>query len=170
VSTNRIRVNHFIKSPQLRVITDDGQNLGVISLSEALGKAQDMGLDLIEISPTANPPIAKIMDFGKYQYLENKKQKAAKSKAHITETKSIQVKIGTGDHDLELKAKKTSEWLKEGHRVKIDLYLTGRTKFMDIKFLNERLDRVLKLISETYKVADPVKKGPKGLTIVIEKA
>ncbi len=169
VSTPRIRINHFIKAPELRVITDDGRNLGVISLQEALREAEAMGADLIEISPTATPPVAKIMDFGKYQYLENKKQKVAKAKAHVTETKSLQVKIGTGDHDLELKAKKASEWLREGNRIKIDLYLTGRSKYMEMKFLTERLDRVLKLISEPYKVADSVKKGPKGLTIVIEK-
>lgn len=127
-------------------------------------------MDLIEISPTATPPVAKIMDFGKYQYVENKKQKVAKSKSHTTEVKSLQVKIGTGDHDLALKAKKASEWLKEGHRIKVDLYLTGRAKYMEMKFLTERLDRVLKLISEEYKVADSVKKGPKGLSVIIEKA
>ncbi len=170
MATPRIRINQFIKAPELRVITDDGQNLGVISFDEAFRLAKEAGLDLLEISPTATPPIAKIMDFGKYQYLENKKLKTAKSKAHVTETKSLQVKIGTGDHDLELKAKKASEWLKEGNRIKIDLFLTGRSKYMDFKFLTERLERVLKLISETYKIADPIKKGPKGLTVVIEKA
>lgn len=170
MSTPRIRINHYIKAPELRVITDDGQNLGILSLGEALARAQEAGLDLIEISPTAQPPIAKIMDFGKYQYVENKKQKNAKAKTHVTETKSLQVKIGTGDHDLELKAKKASEWLKEGHRIKIDLFLSGRSKYMDIKFLTERLERVLKLISEEFKVADPIKKGPKGLTVTIEKA
>lgn len=164
------RINHQIRSQELRVITDDGQNLGILSLKEALGKAEEMGADLIEISPNAVPPIAKIMDFGKFQYIESKKQKQARSKAHTTETKSLQVKIATGDHDLELKAKKASEWLKEGNRIKIDLFLTGRSKYMDQKFLTERLQRVLKLISEEYKIADPIKKGPKGLTVVIEKS
>lgn len=130
---------------------DDGTNLGVITLNEALKAAQQAGLDLIEISPTANPPVAKIMDFGKYQYLENKKLKQAKSKSHSTETKSLQVKVGTGEHDLDLKAKKASEWLREGNRIKIDLFLTGRSKYMDVKFLTGRLERVLKLITETYK-------------------
>ncbi len=166
----RIRINQFIKATELRVVTDDGQNLGVITLQAALKAAQDAGLDLIEISPTANPPVAKIMDFGKYQYLENKKLKQAKAKAHSTETKSLQVKIGTSEHDLDMKARKASEWLKEGNRIKIDLFLTGRSKYMEMKFLTERLERVLKLITETYKIADPIKKGPKGLTVVIEKS
>jgi translation initiation factor IF-3 len=138
-------------------------------LSEALNKALAEGLDLIEISPNANPPVAKIMDNGKFQYEENKKLKVAKSKAKVVETKSLQVKIGTGDHDLALKAKKASEWLKEGNRIKIDLFLPGRSKYMNIQFLKERLDRLFRLITEEYKVAEEPKKSPKGLTAVIEK-
>ncbi len=152
------------------MVTDDGDNLGVITLREALAKAEEYGVDLIEISPSAKPPVAKLMDFGKYQYMESKKQKAAKAKSKVTETKTVQVKMGTGDHDLDLKAKKTSEWLKEGHRVKIDLFLTGRSKYMDFNFLRTRMDRILHLITEEYKVADAPKKGPKGLTVTIEKA
>ena len=170
MSIQRIRINHFIKAPELRVITESGENLGVITLVEALKQAQARNLDLIEISPTATPPVAKIMDYGKFQYAENKKQKVAKTKAHTVEIKNIQVKVGTGDHDLELKAKKASGWLKDGNRIKIDLFLPGRTKYMDIKFLEERMARVLKLITEQYKIADPAKKSPKGLSIIIEKA
>lgn len=154
----------------MRVIGSDGVNLGVITLSQALEKANSLGLDLIEVSPNATPPIAKIMDYGKFQYDEKKKLRSAKAKSHTTEVKNVQVKIGTGDHDLELKAKKASEWLKEGHRVKIDLFLTGRSKYMDIKFLKERLERILVLITEQYKIADEPKKSLKGLTTVIEKA
>ena len=149
---------------------EDGLNLGVISFKEALDKAREEGLDLIEISPKANPPVAKIMDYGKFQYAENKKLKLSKTKAHKVEVKNIQVKVGTGEHDLELKAKKASAWLKEGNRIKIDLFLPGRTKYMDIKFLKERMERVLKLITEEYKVSDEAKKSPKGLSIVIERA
>jgi translation initiation factor IF-3 len=141
-----------------------------LSFKEALELAESQGLDLIEISPNANPPVGKIMDFGKYQYEAAKKLKKAKANASSSETKSIQVKIGTGDHDLELKAKTASKWLKEGHRIKIELFLSGRSKYMDEKFLKERLDRILHLITEDYKVSDSYKKGPKGLTITIEKA
>ncbi len=149
---------------------EDGGNLGVISFKEALDKAREAGLDLIEISPKAVPPVAKIMDYGKFQYAENKKLKVAKTKAHTVEIKNIQVKVGTGDHDLELKAKKASGWLKEGNRIKIDLFLPGRTKYMDKKFLRDRMDRVLNLITEKYKIADEAKSSPKGLSIVIERA
>ena len=149
----------------MRVIGPNGENFGVISFEKALKEAEDRHLDLIEISPNAKPPVAKIMDFGKFQYEQKKKQK----KGHITETKSLQIKIGTGEHDLELKAKKASGFLKNGHRVKIDLFLIGRTKYMDKEFLQERLERILHLITEEYKIADGPKRSPKGLTVVIEK-
>ena len=168
--TPRVRINHQIRAAELRVIGPQGENFGVISLSEALKRAGEAGLDLIEISPNAAPPVAKIMDYGKFQYVENKKQKAAKAKVHTVEVKTIQVKIGTSEHDLGLKAKKVSEWLVEGHRVKVDLYLTGRSKYMEFKFLQERLGRILKLIAVSYKVTEPVRKGLKGLSMVIEKA
>lgn len=164
-----VRINNEITARELRVLTDGGDNLGVLPLSVALSKAREMELDLVEISPTANPPVAKIVDFGKWQYQEQKKKKEAKAKTHIQETKNIQVKIGTGEHDLELKAKMASKFLSEGHRVKVDLYLRGRAKYMDKKFLHERLDRMLKFITEEYRVVDEIKPGPKGLTVTIER-
>ncbi|MCX6752866.1 MAG: translation initiation factor IF-3 [Candidatus Nomurabacteria bacterium] len=165
----RERINNQIRAKELRVLDSENKNLGLLSFKEALELATKQGLDLIEISPNGNPPIAKIADFGKYQYEQSKKQKKAKANAKPTETKSIQVKIGTGDHDLELKAKTASKWLKEGHRIKVELFLAGRAKYMDEKFLKERLDRVLHFITENYKISDPYKKGPKGIIITIEK-
>ena len=78
--------------------------------------------------------------------------------------------MGTSEHDLELKARKVSEWLSEGNRVNISLYLAGRAKYMPQRFLEERLARILKLVPVEYKTADPVRRGPKGLSMVIEKA
>jgi len=164
----QIRINNQIKARELRVITEDGNNIGVVSLEEALQKASDEKLDLIEISPKANPPIAKIMDYGKFLYQQKKKQKDAKAKSHSTETKNIQVKIGTSENDLNLKAKKASAWLKEGHRIKLDLYLVGRAKYTDMKFKKERLERILNLITEDYKIAEDAKKSPKGVTMILE--
>lgn len=169
-SKDRIRINDEIRSSELRVIDEEGTTLGVLSSDEALKIAEERGLDLIEISPNAQPPVAKVMDYGKFQYQQKKKQREAKAKSHTTETKNIQVKIGTSEHDLGLKAKRASEWLTEGHRVKIDLFLAGRAKYTEMDFKKERLQRVLDLISEEYKVAEEAKKSPKGLTIVIERA
>jgi translation initiation factor IF-3 len=166
----KVRINEQIKVPELRVIDDEEGNLGVMPTREAIDRARAKGLDLIEVSPTAIPPIAKITDYGRFQYTSQKKEREAKSKAHITETKNVQVKIGTGERDLELKAKKASEWLKDGHRVKLDLFLPGRSKYMDPKFLEERMDRMLKLVTEEFKVAEGPVKSPKGMTIVIERS
>ena len=166
----RERINNQIRASELRVLDSENKNLGVLSIRDALELAQSKNLDLIEVAPNANPPLAKIMDFGRYQYEANKKLKKSKAGAKHTETKSIQIKIGTGDHDLELKAKTASKWLKEGHRIKVELFLAGRAKYMDEKFLKERLDRILHLITEEYKVSDSYKRGPKGLITTIEKA
>jgi translation initiation factor IF-3 len=165
----RVKINHQIKASELRVITAVGENLGVLPIGKALEEARKRDLDLIEVSPSAVPPVAKIMDYGKYSYDEKKKAKSARSRTVTTEVKTVQVKIGTGEHDLNLKAKRVSEWLAEGNRVKIDLYLVGRSKYMDFKFLKERLERILKLITVEYKIAQEAVKGPKGLTIFVEK-
>lgn len=165
----KIRINLAIRSPELRVIGAQGENYGVITRAEALGHAETANLDLIEISPNAVPPVAKIMDYGKYQYEISKKQREMKSKSHTTETKGIQVKIGTGEHDLSLKARRAAEWLTEGHRVKVDLFLWGRYKSMEEAFLKERLERFLKLIPADYKIAEPIKRSPKGFTSTIER-
>jgi len=91
-----------------------------------------------------------------------------KAKSHVTETKSVQVKIGTGENDLNLKAKRAAEWLGEGHRVKVDLFLWGRYKYMEFNFLKERLELFLKMIPAST-MADPIAKSPKGLSTTLER-
>jgi translation initiation factor IF-3 len=166
----RVLINQSIRAKELRVIDANGENLGVISTQEALRLAGEAGLDLIEISPMAQPPVAKIMDHGKYQYELKKKAKEVKAKSHVTETKGMQVKIGTGEHDLALKAKRVAGWLEEGHRVKIDLFLWGRYKYMEESFLKERLSRFLKIIPAEYRIADEIKRSPKGFSTTLERA
>jgi translation initiation factor IF-3 len=166
---DRTRINNAIRAKELRVIGSKGENLGVLTLAAALEAAESVNLDLIEISPNANPPVAKIMDFGQYRYETKRKASEVKSKSHVTETKSVQIKIGTGEHDQTLKAKKAAEWLNEGHRVKVDLFLSGRYKYMEESFLKERLERFLKIIPAEYKLAEEVKKSPKGYMTTLER-
>ncbi len=153
-------------APELRVIDEEGANLGVLPTIEALKMAQERNLDLIEVSATAVPPIAKIMEYGKFLYQEQKKAKV--TKGATTETKIIKITLGTSEHDLELKAKKISEFLKAKDRVVISLVLRGRAKGVDRRFAQERMERILKFITEPYKVASPAKSGPAGITITIE--
>ena len=162
-------MNEGIRAKEVRVLGPEGENFGVLSAAEALAKARELGLDLIEISPNANPPVAKITDYGKFKYEQKKKDKEVKQRAKVTETKEAQVKIGTSQNDMNIKASKIGAWLREGHRVKIDLFLWGRYKYMEFAFLKERLERFLAIIPESYKMADEIRKSPKGLSVVIER-
>lgn len=168
-TTEKVRINREIHSPELRVIGAEGENLGVLSIAEALKAAQKAELDLIEISPNAKPPVAKIMDYGKFQYEQKKKESAARAKAKVSETKEVQIKVGTGEHDMGLKAKKAAEWLAEGHRVRAELFLKGRYKGMEEAFLKTRLEKFLLLIPYPYRVAEPIAKAPKGFAAIIER-
>lgn len=165
----RAKMNEGIRATEVRVIGPQGENFGVMETRAAVAKAQELGLDLIEISPNAIPPVAKITDYGKFKYEQKKKERDVKAKAHVTETKITQVKIGTSERDMHIKASKAAIWLREGHRVKVDLFLWGRYKYMEFNFLKERLERFLAIIPESYKIADEIRKGPKGLSVVIER-
>lgn len=153
----------------MRVMGPDGENFGVLPREEALSKAREYGLDLVEISPNATPPVVKIIEYGKYLYEQSKKARENKAKSHQTETKSVQVKIGTSEHSMGIKAKQASEWLAEGHRVRFELYLQGRAKYLDKTFLKDRMERFLKFITVDFKIAEPVKQAPKGMSMVLEK-
>lgn len=166
-NNQRLKINEGIRASELRVL-QDGEDSKVMSKDEALALAESQGLDLIEISAKANPPVARITDYGKFVYDQKKKQKEIKAKQHNVEVKNIQVKLGTGDADLSLKAQKATQWLKEGHRVKAELYLRGRSKYMDKEFLHGRLEKVLSLITHGYKVVEEHKKSSKGIAILIE--
>lgn len=109
------------------------------------------------------------MDFGKYKYQEERKTREAKKKARQTEVRAIRVSIGTSEHDLEMKAKNASKFLGEGDRVRIELVLKGRAKYLDKEFITGRLQRILDFIVERHKIVEGPKKGPRGIYILIEK-
>ena len=151
------------------MIGAQGENLGLLSFSDAFKAAQDANLDLIEISPNAVPPVAKIMDYGKFQYEQKKRESAARAKAKVSETKEVQIKVGTGENDMRLKAKKAAEWLAEGHRVRMELFLKGRYKGMEEAFLKTRLEKFMLLIPYPYRIAEPITKAPKGFAAILER-
>jgi translation initiation factor IF-3 len=170
VRKQHICINEGIRAREVRVISDDAGNLGVMLTRDAIKAAEERGLDLIEISPDAQPPVAKIMDYGKYQYEQKKKQKEIKAKTvnKAGEIKNVQIKIGTSDNDVSMKAKRADEWLHDGNRVKVELFLRGRSKYTEKDFQKERLQRILDFISEPYKIVEDLKKGPKGIYVLIE--
>lgn len=165
----RLNINQEIRARELRVIGAEGENFGVLPIEEALAKAKEAGQDLIEISPQAVPPVAKIADYGKFEYERSKKDKAVRAKSKVSETKEVQIKVGTGEHDMMLKARKAAQWLEEGHRVRAELFLKGRYKGMEEAFLKERLMKFLERIPYAYRIADPVVRSPKGFAGIIER-
>ena len=169
MATDRLRINNEIHADELRVIGAEGENLGVMSVRDALAAAARAELDLIEISPKATPPVARIADYGKFEYERRKKEKEVKAKAKVSETKEVQIKVGTGDHDQALKARKAAEWLAEGHRVRAELFLKGRYKGMSEEFLRNRLEMFLARIPYAFRMAEPIARAPKGFAGVIER-
>lgn len=110
----------------MRLIGIDGQQLGVVSIAEALQQARDAGYDLAEIAPNAQPPVAKILDWGKYRYEQTKQLQKSKKKQHQVEVKTVRVGLKIGDHDLNVKLRKARQFLTEGNKVKFSLLFRGR--------------------------------------------
>ena len=120
------RINDEIRVPQVRLIDDAGEMIGVMSAREALIRAYDVGLDLVEISPNAVPPVCKILDYGKYKYEQQKKANEARKKQKVVEIKEIKVRPNIDDHDYEVKMKQMKNFIGEGDKVKVTLRFRGR--------------------------------------------
>jgi translation initiation factor IF-3 len=123
---NTIRINHRIRVPEVRVVGDDGQMLGVLATHEALRLAQERGLDLVEVNPKAVPPVCKILDFGKFKYEEKKRQREAKRKQTVVEVKEIKMRPKTDDHDFAVKVRAARNFLESGNKVKVTVRFRGR--------------------------------------------
>lgn len=121
-------VNENIRFPQVRVITDDGQHLGVLPTPEALQKAREMELDLVVIQPKAEPPVAKIVEFGKYKYEQEKEARKQKANAKTVEVKGIRLSARIGPHDIEVRKEQAKKFLANGDKVKVEIILRGREK------------------------------------------
>jgi translation initiation factor IF-3 len=123
---DRMRVNERIRVREIRVIDDTGQQVGIMSPQQALAIAREKGLDLVEISPTASPPVCRIMDYGKFQYLEQKRQRQAKKHQKVIEVKEIKFRPKVDEHDYQFKKKHIERFLSEGDKVKATIFFRGR--------------------------------------------
>ena len=121
-----IRINEYIRVPEIRVVDSDGTALGIIPVQQALDKARERGLDLVEVSPTAAPPVCRIMDFGKYKFEIQKKQKISKAKQHIIKIKEIKFHPKTGENDYNYRLVQAKEFLEKGYKVKATVVFRGR--------------------------------------------
>lgn len=123
---NEPNINQYIKAQSIRLVGADGEMVGIVALKEGLRLAEEAGLDLVEISPNAEPPVCKILDYGKYKYQMQKKQQEAKKKQKVIEIKEIKLRPGIDKHDLEIKMRHVREFLSEGDKVKFTLRFRGR--------------------------------------------
>lgn len=120
------RINERIRSPEIRLIGAEGENVGVVTPAQALQMAEEAGLDLVEISPNATPPVCKIMDFGKFKYEQQKKEAEARKKQKIIEIKEVKFRPGTDKHDYDVKMRSVLKFLGNGDKVKVTLRFRGR--------------------------------------------
>lgn len=154
--------NHRIRARELRVIDANGENLGVLTKQEALNKAHQMDLDLVVIAENANPPVAKILDFNKFLYEENKKESASKAKSKKSELKEFRFGPNIGKGDLDQRIERTREFIEDGNRVRFTVQLRGREKaFPDVA--REKIEIVAKELEDVAKIEGKIKKSPSDL-------
>jgi len=164
-----LRINHRIRVPEIRVIADEGEQLGVLPTHEALRIAEERGLDLVEISPRAFPPVCRIMDYGKYKYEEAKKKQQARKRASTVETKEIKFRPKTEEHDMAFKVKHIRRFLEEGNKVRLAVVFRGREITHPRTGMNV-LDRVVELCNDIATVeATPNMEGRRMIMVIAPK-
>lgn len=154
--------------PEVRVIDETGQQIGVMKIQEALALAQEHEMDLVEVSPQARPPVVKLIDFDKFRYQQKKLEQQQKKKLKKIDIKGIRLSLRISEHDMGIKAKRSVEFLEEGHKVKVDLLLRGREKaHPEMGF--EVIKKFLALIPAYVTEAAPKQQGPFISTVIGKK-
>ena len=159
-------VNEDIREKEIRVIANDGSQLGVISTKEAQAIADEAELDLVMISPTAKPPVCKIMDLGKFVYEQQKKEKEAKKNQRVINIKEVRVSLTIEEHDISIKAKNARKFLLDGDKVKITVRFRGRE--MELTHMGQRiLDNFAQKLEDVSIIEKPAKKEGRNMTMVL---
>jgi len=165
---DKVLVNNYIRAKEVRVIDNEGKQLGVMNIFDAIDLAKSRGLDLIQVTEKVDPPVCRIADYGKYLYSQQKKEKKIKTQGG--ELKEIRLGFNISPHDIETKAKQAEKFLKAGDKVKVSMVLRGREKALGDYAKNKTLsflEEVDKIIS--IKVERELKREPKGFTIIVSK-
>jgi translation initiation factor IF-3 len=164
--TMQVRVNHRIRVPEVRVIAADGAQLGIMSSQDAIRSALEQGLDLVEVNPKAEPPVCKIMDFGRFKYEEKKKANEAKKRQSVVEVKEVKVRPKTDDHDLATKIKHIRRFLEEGNKARITVRFRGREITHPEKG-REVIDEILKALEGLIVIESNAIMEGKQMTLLI---
>jgi len=166
IISNTIRINDQIRSNELRVIGAEGQQLGIMSRADALQLAEQAGLDLVEISPNAAPPVVKIIDWGKYQYQKMKEQQKSRKNAKVIELKQMRLGLKIGSNDLSIKLRKIAEFLNEGHKVKILVVFKGR-EMAHQELGYQLMEKIMSLLPENIVVEQQPQLAGRNLSITV---
>ncbi len=163
------RVNDQIKAPKVRLVGGDGEQLGIVPIEDALKKAEDQNLDLVEVAPQANPPVCKILDYGKFRYNQQKRLRESKKKQHVIANKEVRMRPGIGDHDLETKINHAIKFLQEGSRLKITVRFRGR-ELSRQDLGTTLLDRVVEMLADYAEIdKSPIVEGRNMIVYLIPK-
>ena len=161
-----MRINKEIRVPKVRLIGKDGKQIGIVPTAQALTQAQSDNLDLVEISPNANPPVCKIIDYGKYRYQMTKKERENKKAQHQAKLKEVKVKPNINDHDLEVKTKRAREFIEKGNKVKVTCMFRGRE--MARPELGQKVvHRLVEALSDIAQTEAPPKQMGRNYSLVL---
>lgn len=160
------RINERIRARECRLIDDAGEQLGVVNTREALSLAREKGLDLIEVSPTANPPVCKIMDYGKYKYEQGKREREARKKSHVSEIKGVKLRPSIDEHDFQFKLKNALKFLQEGDKVKFTVIFRSR-EITHPEIARRSLDRIAEASADVAVVEKPASMEGRTMTMVL---
>jgi len=165
--TDEVRINEKIRSRQVRLISSEGEQLGILTLDDALNEAKDKGLDLVEVAPNSDPPVCRVMDYGKFRYEASKKVQEARKKTRGGQMKEIKLRPHTEDHDLGFKVKNLQKFLEKKHRVKVSVFFRGR-EMAFMKAGDDLLKRVAEEVSDIGTVDQPpAREARNRMTMVI---
>lgn len=148
-STTLYRTNQYIRVPEVRVIDENGEALNVMPTEKALALAQERGYDLVEVSPKAEPPVCRFLDYGQFKYEREKEARAKKANARKVEVKGIRLSVKMGAHDEQVRRQKATEFLGEGHKIKVELMLRGREK-AHVDIAKQRIEGFIASLKETH--------------------
>ena len=161
-----MRINNRIRSREVRVVGEAGEQLGVLVTPDALKKAEEAGLDLVEVAPTAVPPVCRIMDYSKYKYEQEKREKEARKKQKIVHLKEIRLGPKIGEHDYRFKLKNLEDFLKRGDKVKITMMFKGR-EMAHVDLGRKILDRLASDISQVGEIEESPRQEGRFINMVI---
>ena len=162
----KTRVNRQIRISPVRVISPDGEQLGILPIERALEIAEEQGLDLVEVAPLARPPVCRIMDYGKFKYEEQRKAREARKKQHHVQIKEVKMRPGIEDHDFEFKTRHARRFLEEGNKVKLTMMFRGR-QMAHPELGRQVLDRVSGMLSDVCKVESAPMMEGRSMTMVL---